>query len=308
MKVLLIILLIITALVLGLLAYKNTTNKMPHISLGESKKSEDKKDRKDKKDKNKDEAEEMKTSPTYEVIEKYNMPELLSEVSDICHLRDNLFACVQDELGKIFIYNTGTKKIEKEVLFAGRGDYEGIAVAGSTAYVVNSSGTIFEVAGFESANPVIKEYKTYLKAQNDVEGLCYDKAQNRLLLAYKADEDDGNSKGIYAFDLINKQLAKSPAYSIDFNDPIISNGSKKKKAGIKPSALAIHPKNGDLYIIEGTNPKLLILDSKGKITSFMPLGSKDFEQPEGITFNTDGELFISNEGKKDLGNILKVKF
>ncbi len=29
----------------------------------------------------------------------------------------------------------------------------------------------------------------------------------------------------------------------------------------------------------------------------MPLNGKDFAQPEGITFNQAGELFISNEGK-----------
>ncbi|MCW3114627.1 MAG: hypothetical protein JWR18_3023 [Segetibacter sp.] len=311
MKVLLIILLIITVLVLGLLAYQNTTKKMPDLIFWDNRKSEDKEDKKDKKDKKKDkkkdETEKLSSFPSYEVVEKYNLPEVLSEVSDITHVKDNLFACIQDELGIIFIYDTYNKKIEKQIRFAGQGDYEGIALVGTTAYVVKSSGEVYEVSGIEIANPLVKEYKTYLTAQNNVEAVCYDKANNRLLLAYKGEEADGSSKGIYSFDLKNKQLAKSPVYSIDLNNSSFARGSKKNKQSFKPSAIAIHPTNGDYYITEGTNPKLLILDKEGKIKALVPLSGKDFTQPEGITFNSAGELFISNEGKNGNGNILKVK-
>jgi len=37
------------------------------------------------------------------------------------------------------------------------------------------------------------------------------------------------------------------------------------------------------------------------------LNTKQFLQPEGITFNAAGDLFISNEGIKQPGNILQVK-
>ncbi len=170
MKILLIILLIITVLVLGLLAYKNTTNTMPEITLGDSEKSDEKKDKKDKKNKKKDEKEELSTS-SFKVLEIYTLPEILSEVSDISHVKDNLFACVQDELGTIFIYNADNNKIEREIPFAGKGDYEGIAWAGTTAYVINSSGVIYEVPDIENSKPSVKEYKTYLNTEDDVEAL-----------------------------------------------------------------------------------------------------------------------------------------
>jgi uncharacterized protein YjiK len=305
MKILVIVLLIITMLILGLMAYKLTTNRMPDLAFWNSNKPEDKKDKKDKK---KDKPGELSSSTSYEIVEKYDLPQVLSEVSDIAHFRDNLFACVQDELGTIFIYNTDNKKIEREIPFAGRGDYEGIALAGSTAYVVNSGGVIYEVLDIEDAEPKVKKYETYLNAQNDVEALCYDKANNRLLLAYKEEEAGGSRKGIYLFDLRNKQLSKKAVFSIDLNNALFEKAGKKKKQGFKPSAIAIHPTEGNYYMIEGTNPKLLILNKQGEITFFASLSGKDFAQPEGITFNPAGELFISNEGKKGEGNILKVKF
>lgn len=280
---------------------------MPDLTFWESKKSDKKEDKKNKKDKKKGEKEELNTPTSYEVVEIYKLPEVLTEISDISYIKDNLFACVQDELGIIFIYNISKKRIEREIPFAGKGDYEGIALVGSTSYVVNNSGVVYEVSDINHVKPSVKEYKTYLNAKDDVEALCYDKANNRLLLAYKGEEAIGNSKGIYSFDLKSKQLSKSPVYSIDLNNSVFASAIKKNKQGVKPSAMAIHPANGDIYITEGTNPKLLILDNQGKIKSLVPLSSKEFAQPEGITFNSAGELFISNEGKKGGGNILKVK-
>ena len=73
-----------------------------------------------------------------------------------------------------------------------------------------------------------------------------------------------------------------------------------------PSAIAVHPDNGDMYITDGPNARLLILDKDGKVKSLVELG-KDFEQPEGISFSGGGDIFISNEGAKGKGNIIMIK-
>jgi DNA-binding beta-propeller fold protein YncE len=76
---------------------------------------------------------------------------------------------------------------------------------------------------------------------------------------------------------------------------------------MNPSGIAIHPLNGDMYITDGRDPKLLIMDAAGTIKKLYPLNTKEFSQPEGITFNAAGDLFIANEGTKQPGNILQVK-
>ena len=62
-----------------------------------------------------------------------------------------------------------------------------------------------------------------------------------------------------------------------------------------------------MYIIDGRNQQLLIMDGVGNIKKLYGLNSKEFAQPEGITFNTAGDLFIANEGAKQPGNIVQVK-
>ena len=263
---------------------------------------------KGKKKKDKDKKEEVVSSEV-EVINKWEMPEVLKEVSGIAFLGPNRFACVQDETGTVFIYNTADAKIIKEIPFGGAGDYEGIAVVGKTAYVVQSDGNIIEVNNIETTSPQVKTYGTSLTADQNVEGLCYDKKHNRLLLAIKgAEAEEQNFKGIYGFDLQSKKLQPEPVLKIDLTDAVFS-GSKGKKLSnaMQPSEINVHPVTGDIYLTEATKPKILILDEKGKIKSLFHLSGSEFSQPEGIAFSPQGDLFISNEGKKESGNILQVK-
>ncbi len=243
------------------------------------------------------------------ILTTWLLPNDLLEVSGIDWMDTDRFACVQDETGKIFIFNTRLNKIEQEIPFADKGDYEGIAVAGDAMYVLQANGSIFEINGYKNDKPVVKVYDTHLKKKQDAESLAYDEKNNRLLVAVKAiDLNSNDYKGIYAFDLESKQMAAAPVYKIDLKHEIFREMNKGKiENSISPSDLAIHPVTGEIYILEGTKPKLLIMDSKGSIMSLYDLKKSDFPQPEGITFNPDGKMYISNEGSKQAGSILQVE-
>jgi uncharacterized protein YjiK len=179
-----------------------------------------------------------------DIIRKYEVPSVLREISALVYLDNNRFACVQDEVGTIFIYNTRESKIEKEIPFAAAGDYEGLAIAGQMAYVLRSDGEIFEVKNYTSNSPTTRSFKTHLNADNNTEGMCYDAANNRLLVAIKGNEQQTDTyKGIYSFSLSKHQMDKEPVYKIDFSDPVF-DGIKAKKSGsqMQPSAIAVHPK------------------------------------------------------------------
>ena len=120
--------------------------------------------------------------PNFRIEQKWDLPEELKEVSGIAYLDQNRFACVQDEDGIVFIYNINDQKIEGKIPFAGAGDYEGITVNGNTAYVVRADGLLYEV-DLKMSNKNVATYKTALTQNHNVEGLCFDKENNRLLLA-----------------------------------------------------------------------------------------------------------------------------
>jgi len=244
------------------------------------------------------------------VTKKWDMPKDLTEISGLSYLDEKRFVCVQDELGKIFIYNIASSSVEKEIAFGGVGDYEGLAVVDKTVWVLRADGKLFEVSNLDAAKPTVKEFSTPLTIKQDPEGLCYDKKNNRLLIAIKGTEvATEDYKGIYAFDIASKKMDKQPVFKIDLLDKVFGNtgSGKKKKDPINPSGIVIHPLNGDMYIIDGRNSKLLITDAAGAIKKLYQLNTKEFAQPEGIAFNSAGDLFIANEGTNQPGNILQVK-
>jgi uncharacterized protein YjiK len=243
------------------------------------------------------------------IIKKWDMPKYLAEISGLSYVDGQRLACVQDELGKIFIYNIASSSVEKEISFGAAGDYEGLAVVGETIWVLRADGKLFEVSNINAAKPSVKEYSTPLTTKQDPEGLCYNKKNNRLLVVIKgAEPGTENYKGIYAFDLNSRKMDQQPVFKIDLQNKVFGNGSdKKKKSTINPSGISIHPVSGDMYITDGRNPQLLVTDAGGNIKKLYGLNNNDFAQPEGITFNPAGDLFIANEGTKQPGNILQVK-
>jgi uncharacterized protein YjiK len=181
-----------------------------------------------------------------------------------------------------------------------------VALVGSTAWVLRADGILFEIP-MTGDKASAKEYKTTLTAEHNVEGLAYDEKGKRLLLAIK-DEEPGNKnyKGIYSFDLTNRQFNATPVLKIDITNELLQTNDGKKKKTIKPSAIGVHPTTGDIYITDGPKSRLLIMNADGDVKQWVSLG-KEFEQPEGIAFNAAGDLYISNEGSTGPGNIMKVK-
>jgi DNA-binding beta-propeller fold protein YncE len=269
---------------------------------------EGKKGKKNKKDDKKDKKEVANVSPGIGIVEQWEMPEVLTEISGIVYLGNNRFACIQDELGKIFIFNTGSNKVEKEVPFGSNGDYEGIAMVNKTAYVLQADGKIFEVNDIDAANPKVKQHTTHLTTEQDAEGLCYDPKNKRLLVAIKGDDPNASDhKGIYGFDLATKKMDKAPVLKIDLKHDVLKGLNEKKIQNlVQPSEIVIHPTTGDIYLTDGKNARLLIMEENGNLKKLYQLNSSDFPQAEGLAFSPEGDLFVASEGGKGKGTIVKV--
>ena len=243
----------------------------------------------------------------YEIVTQWELPDELEEVSGIDWMGANKIACIQDEDGIVFIFNLETSTVEKKIDFAGPGDYEDLRIVGDAIYVLRSDGEIFEVENFLSENPRTKTYSNFLTAKQNLEGLAYDKANNRLLLAIKDREPkDKTYKGIYQFSLKSRDLNKEPSFRLEMQDSLLKRDVKLNRK-LEPSALGIHPQTGKFYILDGRSPQLIIADENMNLEKLYNLREADFAQAEGLTFAEDGRLFISNEGKTGKPNILEVK-
>jgi len=253
--------------------------------------------------------EAIKGTHSYNIVNRWEMPLVLREISGISWLGNDQLACIEDEDGIIFIYDLKTSKVVETIPFAGSGDFEAIAVNDQDAYVMRSDGIIYKVARFrESELLTISSFQTNFKGGDNMETLCLNADANGLITVPKQRNKQEDFSRLYEIELVDKSMNVIDFPNIKSDDPDIDELWKNEVAErLRPSDIAIHPKTGDYYIIEGRNPKLIILQPDGIVQKIVKLSRKNFNQPEGITFSPDGKLFISNESGESRANIVEVE-
>lgn len=260
---------------------------------------------------------------------RYKLPSELIEVSGLTFLNDSTIACVQDELGELYTMNIKQSKITSRTNFGKDGDYEGIAYTQSKVYVLRSNGKIYEIQKFRQDEQVTNEYKTPLRKYNNPQGIVYDEKHNRLLIACNGTIGEKattkNTYSIYAFNLNLKQLNPNPVIQFSLDDLYgflnIDGLEKTSKQfaeffhhgscnllTFETSGMAIHPISGNYYLVSSKANLFMVLSPKGKFQYLRELDKKTFHKPEGITFHSNGDLFISNEGKMDIANITRFNY
>ena len=101
-------------------------------------------------------------------------------------------------------------------------------------------------------------------------------------------------------------LSVHRSFQIDISK--IQTQSTDGKIKFHPSALAKNPLTKDWYIVSSVNKLLLVLDEKWNVKEVFPIDPALFKQPEGIAFNNQGDLYISNEGGEGVANVLLFRY
>lgn len=246
--------------------------------------------------------------------DKFNMPSSLLEISGIAFYRGNsdTVYSIQDEDGKLFRQKWDVKK-QRHMKFAAKGDFEDLAIFNETVFVLKSNGTLSSFPFSETVKETsdqVKESKG-LVPKGEYEGMYADPQNNRIYILCKSCPVDKKTKKLtgYVFDYNKETDSLSALGNFQLDLTQIKAVNPKLKAGLKPSALARNPKTAEWYILSSTNKLLLVADSSWNIKAAHRLNSSTFNQPEGIAFDKDLNLYISNEGDEVTdGNIIKFRY
>ncbi len=237
----------------------------------------------------------------------YKLPTILDEISGLYfYSKDSGVFAIQDEKGWLFkIHLKNPLQIERWK-FSNGADYEDLSLIDSTFYVLKSKG-IIEKFRFSSPDSVSSQPFKISEEKNEFETLYYDSILHRLIIICKNCEQDKRKEvSSWAFDPATDSF--SPAFKIDAEE-IKEQLDEDEKFRFKPSAAALHPLTGELYVIASVNHVLTILNKDHSIKSAYRLDPNLFKQPEGLTFTPKGDLIISNEAAdRGVGEILFFKY
>lgn len=251
----------------------------------------------------------------FNVPRKYEMKPELKEISGNTFAPDDpkTIYAIQDEDGKLFYWNVDKPGAVSSIDFGKHGDYEDIAIAANYVIVLKSNGTLitFPLAEVKSGTlNSVKEWKDLIP-KGEYESLYFDQNSEKLVILCKnCEADKGKNAGISGYELQLKEDG-SPVFVSNFtiNTDNIKSAKGKSKGKIRPSALAFNNSTKEWFILASVNHLLIVADGRWNIKQTVTLNQSSFPQPEGISFDIDNNLYISNEaGNTNNGTILKFSY
>lgn len=245
--------------------------------------------------------------------QSYSMPDILQEISGIAFNKgkNDFVYAQQDEDGSLFKLPLGSKD-ETVTKFAKKGDYEDVSIIQDWVILLKSNGTLYSFPLSETKNEETTNVKVSenLVPKGEYEGMYADEATGKVYVlckTCKVDKDTKNASG-YILDF-QKDGTFKPAGNFIVDVSSVDKLTGKKKGSFHPSALAINPLTKEWYIVSSVNKALVVTDPDFKLKAVYHLSSNEFNQPEGIAFDSAGNLYISNEGSETTnGNVLRFDY
>lgn len=244
-------------------------------------------------------------------IDVINLPSSLNEISGLAFSDDGNLFCHNDEIGIIYQVDPNSGKIIKKFQIGTWGleaDFEDIEIVGDKFFLITSRGKLYEFHEGSNLEKVkFQEINLGFSSNYEIEGLGYDPESNSLLIACK-NYSGKNYKGmraVYSYSLKTKTLNNIPRF-------LISLDELKNKYGIKkffPSAIAREPNSGNFFVLSSKGkPAIVELDSSGTLVSGKLLNRRKHPQPEGLAFNKNRDMLISDEAVNNSATITIYKF
>ena len=246
---------------------------------------------------------------------KYEMKNSLEEISGIAFYPGSaaVMLAIQDEDGKLFYWNNGDPQSVQHLTFGEHGDYEDVGVSKNTVVVMRSDGVLFTMPVSEVKAGELKNVKKWkdLIPEGEYESLYVDGNSEKMIILCKncsVDKKDGST--VSGFELELKEDG-SPVLKNKFaiNTEGIKKFKPKWQGPLKPSAVTFNSKTNEWFILASVNKLLVVTDQNWNIKQVVSLNLSPFPQPEGITFDIDNNLYISNEaGNTPKGTVLKFPY
>ncbi len=242
----------------------------------------------------------------------YRLPHRLREVSAVVAIDASTVACVQDEVGAVFVVDLHGRSEPRAEVFGPRGDYEGLALVGEHYWVLRSDGVVLRLDrrdGALSIGATLRLPADYA----EWETLCWDRDRGLLLTMPKERPKDADSRflrPVYAIDPRVERVMPDPVLVLDVRrleadaaargialpTKTTGKGQQRVDVHLTCSELLALPGSGELLVLSSADHAIFRVDRDGRLLAFAPLDPEDLPQPEGLTLLPDGRLLVASEG------------
>ncbi len=237
------------------------------------------------------------------------LPMGVSSFSDLTSMDSTHLVGIEPNSGDVVFLDLIDYSISSKLSLGSDHKFVAVSKIDSTLILMDSESKVYFLLPPYDVNSFASSINT--KENFNSVGICLHQSTKRLFLISEVQEkEEGQfSSFLYAFNLNRNQLKDEPIFEINSTDietfalnnnlslPITfvtNSGDTIQGLDFNPSAIAVHPKTNEIYILSSTDRSLIVYNQFGEIVNYTTLDSSIFPKPTGMTFQENGDLLISN--------------
>jgi hypothetical protein len=237
-----------------------------------------------------------------------SFPMGVASFSDVTMLDSTHLVGIEPINGSVFLIDLNSNSISRQLSLGAEFQFVDISRMDSTLILLDSESKVhFLLPPYDSTSYVSRNET---KENFITSGICFHQSTKRLFLLSEVQEtgEGQTSCFLYSFNLNKRQLKEEPLFEINSsaietfalnnNLPLPKNkvsfcGDSLEGLTFNPSAIAIHPKTNEIYVLSSDDRSLVVYNQFGEVVNFTTLNAKLFSKPTGMTFQDNGDLLIT---------------
>jgi hypothetical protein len=174
------------------------------------------------------------------------------------------------------------------------GDFEDIQIVGERFFLLSSNGILLEFReGKDGELVAFRAFDTGLARACELEGLTHDASSRSLLLLCKHPYRAAWHRQVVVLAWSLESGRLDPAPRLLLPERRIARLTDVDE--FHGSAIAIAPESGDLVLVAGPQRRIIEISPAGELLAGRTLRPRLHRQPEGLAFDADRTLLISDE-------------
>jgi hypothetical protein len=236
------------------------------------------------------------------------LPLGLSSIKNICLLDSARFVAIDQQSGSVVLLDESTGKLVGQLNLSPAFQFYSLAVYDSILVLQDQLDQLhFLSSPYDSTSEIgLNELSSDLKFKS----FCSHPITKRLFfLGNDFDKGDGRySNYVYGFGLGNRKLREKPLFEIESekveqfalqmgivpHEDLSNSSIGLQTFYFKPSALAVHPKTNEIYVLSQETAQMAVFSQFGEVVNFIPLSRSLANHPTDIQFHPNGDLIVIN--------------
>jgi len=237
-----------------------------------------------------------------------SLPMGISSFSDVAVLDSTHLVCIEPLNGNVVLFDLQRNAISSQLSLGSDYRFVDVSRMDSTLILIDSESKVhFLLPPYDSTSFVSSDET---KENFSTSGICFHQSTKRLFLLSEVQEkEEGQfSSFLYAFNLNKHKLTEEPLFEINSSDVetfalnnnlsfprngITNEGDALEALNFNPTAVAVHPKTNEIYILSSADRSLVVFNQFGEVVNFTILDARLFSIPTGLTFQDNGDLLIT---------------